>query len=136
VFANFGIAIAARIPMITTTIRSSISVKTLRMVLRMRVSLQMPEGFRLRLRDATALFTDSGEGNARTKLLGSSFILLRQQVARTVRSISSRTSGSVLRALLQSATATAVSPSGQTASKCEIGIFNHRYAARTDQRTR
>ena len=27
VFANFGIAIAARMPMITTTIRSSISVK-------------------------------------------------------------------------------------------------------------
>src|SRR3954463_688200 len=31
VFANFGIAIAARIPMITTTIRSSIRVKPLRM---------------------------------------------------------------------------------------------------------
>src|SRR5213596_2516254 len=30
VFANFGIAIAARIPMITTTINSSISVKPLR----------------------------------------------------------------------------------------------------------
>jgi prepilin-type N-terminal cleavage/methylation domain-containing protein len=36
VFANFGIAIAARMPMITTTIRSSISVKPLRVVLRMR----------------------------------------------------------------------------------------------------
>src|SRR5689334_11777655 len=36
VLANFGIAIAARIPMITTTIRSSISVKPLRVVLRMR----------------------------------------------------------------------------------------------------
>src|SRR3982750_4388422 len=31
VLANFGIAIAARMPMITTTIRSSISVKPLRM---------------------------------------------------------------------------------------------------------
>src|SRR6476620_8071108 len=30
VFANFGIAIAARIPMMTTTIRSSMSVKPLR----------------------------------------------------------------------------------------------------------
>src|SRR4029077_3209160 len=30
VFANFGIAIAARIPMITTTIRSSMSVKPFR----------------------------------------------------------------------------------------------------------
>src|SRR5881628_1329613 len=30
VFANFGIAIAARMPMITTTIRSSIRVKPLR----------------------------------------------------------------------------------------------------------
>src|SRR4029078_4690663 len=37
VLANFGIAIAARMPMITTTIRSSISVKPLRVVLRMRV---------------------------------------------------------------------------------------------------
>src|SRR4051812_11953971 len=44
VFANFGIAIAARMPMITTTIRSSIRVKPLRVVLRMRVSLRMPEG--------------------------------------------------------------------------------------------
>src|SRR6185295_267049 len=44
VLANFGIAIAARMPMITTTIRSSISVKPLRVVLRMRVTLQMPEG--------------------------------------------------------------------------------------------
>src|SRR5687768_18492107 len=33
VFANFGIAIAARIPMITTTINSSISVKPLRFML-------------------------------------------------------------------------------------------------------
>src|SRR5467141_2578777 len=33
VFANFGIAIAAKIPMITTTIRSSISVKPLRFML-------------------------------------------------------------------------------------------------------
>src|SRR6267154_4169517 len=33
VFANFGIAIAARMPMITTTIRSSISVKPLRFTL-------------------------------------------------------------------------------------------------------
>src|SRR4030095_5991816 len=33
VFANFGIAIAARIPMITTTIRSSISVKPFRLFL-------------------------------------------------------------------------------------------------------
>src|SRR5262245_49488336 len=32
VLANFGIAIAARMPMITTTIRSSISVKPLRFV--------------------------------------------------------------------------------------------------------
>src|SRR3989442_10704321 len=32
VFANFGIAIAARMPMITTTIRSSISVKPLRFI--------------------------------------------------------------------------------------------------------
>src|SRR5580765_3863813 len=32
VLANFGIAIAARIPMITTTIRSSISVKPLRFI--------------------------------------------------------------------------------------------------------
>src|SRR5204863_5810213 len=32
VFANFGIAIAAKIPMITTTIRSSISVKPLRFI--------------------------------------------------------------------------------------------------------
>ena len=32
VFANFGIAIAARMPMITTTIRSSIRVKPLRVV--------------------------------------------------------------------------------------------------------
>ena len=32
VLANFGIAIAARIPMITTTIRSSIRVKPLRML--------------------------------------------------------------------------------------------------------
>src|SRR5258705_4504763 len=33
VFANFGIAIAARMPMITTTIRSSINVKPLRFIL-------------------------------------------------------------------------------------------------------
>src|SRR6478672_10332540 len=33
VLANFGIAIAARIPMITTTIRSSIRVKPLRFML-------------------------------------------------------------------------------------------------------
>src|SRR6266550_1389248 len=33
VFANFGIAIAAKMPMITTTIRSSISVKPLRFTL-------------------------------------------------------------------------------------------------------
>src|SRR6266850_1359957 len=33
VFANFGIAIAARMPLITTTIRSSISVKPLRFML-------------------------------------------------------------------------------------------------------
>src|SRR6059036_1723602 len=32
VLANFGIAIAARMPMITTTIRSSISVKPLRFI--------------------------------------------------------------------------------------------------------
>src|SRR3989449_4084086 len=32
VFANFGIAMAARIPMITTTIRSSMSVKPLRFI--------------------------------------------------------------------------------------------------------
>src|SRR6266481_10156929 len=32
VFANFGIAIAAKMPMITTTIRSSISVKPLRLI--------------------------------------------------------------------------------------------------------
>src|SRR6266550_4547263 len=32
VFANFGIAIAAKMPMITTTIRSSISVKPLRFI--------------------------------------------------------------------------------------------------------
>src|SRR2546428_13296138 len=32
VFANFGIAIAARIPMITTTINSSMSVKPLRFI--------------------------------------------------------------------------------------------------------
>src|SRR5260221_10192020 len=32
VFANFGIAIAARMPMITTTIRSSINVKPLRFI--------------------------------------------------------------------------------------------------------
>src|SRR5882724_2491431 len=32
VFANFGIAIAARMPMITTTIRSSINVKPLRLI--------------------------------------------------------------------------------------------------------
>src|SRR6266478_7736678 len=32
VLANFGIAIAAKIPMITTTIRSSISVKPLRFI--------------------------------------------------------------------------------------------------------
>src|SRR6476661_4295854 len=37
VFANFGIAIAARMPMITTTIRSSIRVKPLRVVLRICV---------------------------------------------------------------------------------------------------
>src|ERR1700704_193317 len=34
VFANFGIAIAAKMPMITTTIRSSISVKPLRFMLK------------------------------------------------------------------------------------------------------
>src|SRR5216117_1514352 len=34
VFANFGIAIAAKIPMITTTIRSSIKVKPLRPIWR------------------------------------------------------------------------------------------------------
>src|SRR6476659_5175736 len=34
VFANFGIAIAARMPMITTTIRSSMSVKPRRRLLR------------------------------------------------------------------------------------------------------
>src|SRR5437762_9672104 len=43
VFANFGIAMAARMPMITTTIRSSIRVKPLRTLRRMigqvRVSL-------------------------------------------------------------------------------------------------
>src|SRR5712672_4245235 len=33
VFANFGIAIAAKMPMITTTIRSSMSVKPLRFML-------------------------------------------------------------------------------------------------------
>src|SRR6202171_1935971 len=33
VFANFGIAMAAKMPMITTTIRSSISVKPLRFIL-------------------------------------------------------------------------------------------------------
>src|SRR6267142_1321477 len=32
VFANFGIAIAAKMPMITTTIRSSMSVKPLRFI--------------------------------------------------------------------------------------------------------
>src|SRR5438105_14123768 len=32
VFANFGIAIAAKIPMMTTTIRSSISVKPFRVI--------------------------------------------------------------------------------------------------------
>src|SRR2546430_3216261 len=32
VFANFGIAMAARMPMITTTIRSSMSVKPLRFI--------------------------------------------------------------------------------------------------------
>src|SRR5512142_197053 len=35
VLANFGIAIAARIPMITTTIRSSIRVKPFRFILRL-----------------------------------------------------------------------------------------------------
>src|SRR5688500_5425773 len=35
VFANFGIAIAARMPMITTTIRSSMSEKPLRLLVRM-----------------------------------------------------------------------------------------------------
>src|SRR5215211_334877 len=44
VLANFGIAIAARMPMITTTIRSSIRVKPFRVVLRMRDSLLRPEG--------------------------------------------------------------------------------------------
>jgi hypothetical protein len=32
VFANFGIAIAAKMPMITTTIKSSMSVKPLRFI--------------------------------------------------------------------------------------------------------
>src|SRR5215207_6262212 len=41
VLANFGIAIAARIPMITTTIRSSIRVKPLRMLFMVRLS---PDG--------------------------------------------------------------------------------------------
>ena len=35
VLANFGIAIAARMPMMTTTIRSSISVKPLRVLFNM-----------------------------------------------------------------------------------------------------
>src|SRR6476469_4956288 len=39
VFANFGIAIAARMPMITTTIRSSISVKPRRVELFMGLVL-------------------------------------------------------------------------------------------------
>src|SRR5689334_10163858 len=38
VFANFGIAIAARIPMMTTTISSSMSVKPLRVLRSMEVS--------------------------------------------------------------------------------------------------
>src|SRR2546430_7789484 len=37
VFANFGIAIAAKMPMITTTIRSSISVKPLRFTRNLRL---------------------------------------------------------------------------------------------------
>src|SRR6476660_4448692 len=40
VLANFGIAIAARMPMITTTIRSSISVKPLRRLLFMSGSVK------------------------------------------------------------------------------------------------
>src|SRR6185436_8877930 len=43
VLANFGIAIAARMPMMTTTIRSSIRVKPLRSVLFISV-LQRDEG--------------------------------------------------------------------------------------------
>ena len=39
VFANFGIAIAARMPMMTTTIRSSIRVKPLRFDIRPPVEL-------------------------------------------------------------------------------------------------
>src|SRR5215203_3375507 len=38
VLANFGIAIAARMPMMTTTIRSSIRVKPRRMLFMMRLS--------------------------------------------------------------------------------------------------
>src|SRR5262247_848298 len=45
VLANFGIAIAARIPMITTTIRSSISVKPLRVVLRITVLSECLRGY-------------------------------------------------------------------------------------------
>src|SRR5687768_2324152 len=80
VFANFGIAIAARMPMITTTIRSSIRVKPLRVVLRMRVCLRMPEGFRPATSRCRALFTNADEGNVRTNRLGSSFVLLQQQL--------------------------------------------------------
>src|SRR5690349_14738529 len=65
VFANFGIAIAAKIPMITTTIRSSISVKPFRVVLRMRVLSKCLRGGLLSL---AVLRTIHGlrEGNART----------------------------------------------------------------------
>src|SRR5215472_3753996 len=45
VFANFGIAIAARMPMITTTIRSSMSVKPLRfMACCLRLRFGRPQG--------------------------------------------------------------------------------------------
>src|SRR5437667_7884227 len=42
VFANFGIAIAAKMPMITTTIRSSISVKPLRFIVVLPVVYTKP----------------------------------------------------------------------------------------------
>src|SRR3954453_20289875 len=128
VLANFGIAIAARIPMITTTIRSSISVKPLRVVLRMRVLSECLRGFDL-LFAMQCTIHGWVEGNVRTIRAHRLFRLHPQRLARNVRCVRTLRSGSELRALLQSATAFAASHLSQTAC-CALGPERPRVASR------
>src|SRR3954469_17690541 len=114
VLANFGIAIAARIPMITTTIRSSLGVKPLRVVLRMRVLSECLRGSTY-CSQCSARFTAWEEGNVRTTHAHRLFRLHPQRLARIVRCVATPSTGSELRALLQSATAFDASHLSQTA---------------------